>query len=89
MTLASGCLNALVYGVLLGIPAAVAAAADDDDREAAKQPPPEMEFLEYLGMWETSDEEWLLLEDDTVADNEKRSDPVPVGEESTETEDES
>jgi len=35
-----------------------------------------MEFLEYLGLWEETDEDWQL-------------DPVPEGEESTETEDES
>lgn len=48
-----------------------------------------MDFLEYLGLWEESDEEWLLLEDDVVADNEERSGPVPEGKESMETEDES
>ena len=48
-----------------------------------------MDFLEYLGMWEASDEEWLLLDDDAVADNKERSEPVPEGEESTETNDES
>ena len=48
-----------------------------------------MDFLEYLGLWEESDEEWLLLEDDVVADNEERSGAVPEGEESMETEDES
>ena len=47
------------------------------------------EFLEYLGMWEESDEEWLLHEETLTADLEKRSDPVPDGEESTEQEDES
>ena len=25
---------------------------------------PDMEFLEYLGMWEESDEDWLLSRDD-------------------------
>ncbi len=50
---------------------------------------PDMEFLEYLGLWEESDEDWLLLNEDRVADIEERSDPVPEGEESTETEDES
>ena len=30
---------------------------------------PEMEFLEYLGMWEESDEDWLLLDEDDVAEN--------------------
>ncbi len=47
------------------------------------------EFLEYLGMWEESDEEWLLHEDNLTAEVEERSDPVPDGEESTEQKDES
>ena len=41
------------------------------------------EFLEYLGMWEQTDEEWLLHEQNLTADLEERSDPVPDGEEST------
>ena len=49
---------------------------------------PEMEFLEYLGMWEESDEDWLILDKAMTADNEERSDPVPKGEESMEKEDE-
>ena len=56
---------------------------------AAEEDVPDMEFLEYLGMWEESDEDWLILEETLIADNEKRSDPVPEGEESTENEDES
>ena len=47
------------------------------------------EFLEYLGMWEETDEEWLLHDDNLTADLEERSDPVPDGEESTEQKDES
>lgn len=47
-----------------------------------------MDFLEYLGMWEESDEDWQLLDEDTVAENDERSDPVPEGEASTEKEDE-
>jgi hypothetical protein len=50
---------------------------------------PDMEFLEYLGLWEETDEDWQLLDDGAEADNDERSDPVPEGEESTETEDES
>ena len=50
---------------------------------------PDMEFLEYLGMWEESDEDWLIVNEAITADNEERSDPVPEGEESTENEDES
>ena len=48
-----------------------------------------MAFLEYLGMWEESDEDWLLLDEEEVAENDKRSGPVPEGEESMEIEDES
>ena len=50
---------------------------------------PELDFLEYLGMWEESDEEWQILDETLTADNEERTDPVPEGEESTEKEDES
>ena len=56
---------------------------------AAEAEAPDADFLEYLGMWEASDEEWLLLDDTVMAENEERSDPVPEGEESTENEDES
>lgn len=56
----------------------------DDDQ-------PDMEFLEYLGSWEESDEDWLLVNEvaTEVAKEEKRSDPVPEGEESTELQNES
>ncbi len=50
---------------------------------------PEMAFLEYLGMWQDTDEEWLLLDEDAVADNVERTDPAPEGKESMETRDES
>ena len=56
---------------------------------AEEEPPPDAEFLEYLGMWEETDEDWLLLNDITLVENMERSDPVPEGEESTETENES
>jgi hypothetical protein len=56
---------------------------------AADEEIPDEEFLEYLGYWEESDEDWLLLNDPVTADVEERSDPVPQGEESTETNDES
>lgn len=59
---------------------------------AAEQPLPAPEFLEYLGSFEESDEDWLLFED-TVSDpavniDEELSDPVPEGEESPESNDE-
>jgi len=56
---------------------------------AAEEEEPDLDFLEYLGMWEGSDEEWQMFEETVAADNEERSDPVPEGEESTENEDES
>ena len=60
---------------------------------AADDEVPDAEFLEYLGLWEESDEDWLLFDEpitaDADADDRKRSDPVPQGEESTETKDES
>lgn len=68
----------LVCGLCLG------AAALAGDEEA-----PDSEFLEYLGMWEESDEEWLLHEEMTEAAAERRTDPAPEGEESAETKDES
>lgn len=57
---------------------------------AADSELPEMEFLEYLGMWEESDDEWLVFaEGDAVkADSDERNDPAPQGEESTEQDDE-
>lgn len=58
--------------------------ADEEGEEA-----PDMEFLEYLGYWEESDEEWLMFEEPVTAELDERNDPVLQGEESTETEDES
>lgn len=56
---------------------------------AEEEEVPDIEFLEYLGMWEESDEVWLVLDEFVTIDNEERSDPVPDGEESTENDDES
>jgi len=78
--LADRALHALMCGLALCSAGAVAAAEDAE---------PEVDFLEYLGMWEESDEDWLILDETTIADNEERSDPAPDGEESTEKEDES
>ncbi len=52
---------------------------------------PEIEFLEYLGLWEESDEDWVMFNDPLNADNQdqQRSEPAPEGEESTEKRDES
>ena len=56
---------------------------------AADDEIPDAEFIEYLGLWEESDEDWLIFNEPITADAEERSDPVPEGEESTETTDES
>ena len=73
--------------LLLGSAAIVGVVAAEEEQE------PDMAFLEYLGMWEETDEEWQLFDessdDETVAENEERSDPVPEGKESQESEDES
>lgn len=52
---------------------------------------PEIEFLEYLGLWEESDEEWVMFNGPLNAENkdQQRSEPAPEGEASTETHDES
>ena len=53
---------------------------------------PDMEFLEYLGSWEDSDEDWVLLAAEAVeqiAAEQKRTDPASKEEESVETDDES
>ncbi len=55
---------------------------------AAEHGEPEMEFLEYLGLWEESDEEWLMMEQQLNAESDQRIDPVPDGEESMEDDDE-
>ena len=55
---------------------------------AADENAPDTEFLEYLGMWEKSDEDWLIFNDAKETETDKRSDPVPKGEESTEKDDE-
>jgi len=52
-------------------------------------PAADAEFLEYLGMWEETDEDWLLFEEVQAADTEERSDPAPEGEASPEKTDES
>ncbi len=56
---------------------------------AEEQAAPDAEFLEYLGMWEESDEDWLVLDDLQAMEVEERSEPAPEGEESTEKKDES
>ena len=75
-------LQLLLCGVALG--SSMSAIAEPAPEETL----PDMEFLEYLGMWETTDEDWLLLDEREVAVTDKRSDPAPESEESTEAKDE-
>ncbi len=72
-------LAALLSGVM-----AAPVVADEGDDEAL----PDMAFLEYLGSWETSDEEWTWLADDDespadranrdVGDRSDNSDDAPA-----------
>ena len=79
MSARSTCRNALLF-LAVGAAGTVLAA----DAEG-----PDMEFVEYLGLWEESDEEWLMVEHQMDAESEERIDPVPEGEESTEDDHES
>ena len=70
---------AAIAALLLGC--SLVLAADDEI--------PDAEFLEYLGIWEESDKDWMIFDEPITADVKKRSDPAPEGEESTEKTDES
>lgn len=61
---------------------------------AADEELPDVDFLEYLGSWEESDEDWVLIaeaaaERAAATQERKRTDPAPDSEESVESEDES
>jgi hypothetical protein len=74
-------LAALQLAVLCGLSGGATAAADEE---------PELEFLEYLGSWEGSDEDWLLFDEvdsEQVKADDERRDPAPTAEESTENDD--
>jgi len=76
---------ALKVAVLCGLFAGNCAVAADDEVM------PDMEFLEYLGSWEESDEDWVVLAAEAVervAAEDKRTDPAAIDEESVETDDE-
>jgi hypothetical protein len=53
------------------------------------QQDPDAEFLEYLGMWEETDEEWLLHDGMLAFENEDESESPEEEDSSPETEDES
>ena len=56
---------------------------------AAAETPPDAEFLEYLGMWQETDEEWVLQDDLLTAEDEERNEAATEDEESPENDDES
>jgi len=78
--------HVLSVAVLWGLLGCTGLALADDEQ-------PDMEFLEYLGSWEESDEDWLLFagsdSEAMAAKGRRRSDPAPDSEESTESDDES
>ncbi len=56
---------------------------------------PDLEFLEYLGSWESSDEDWVIFtasmeekEESEDKENDEGSDPAPDGEKLAELDDE-
>ena len=72
--------RAVLFGSLL-LAGGSALAVDDEM--------PDLELIEYLGMWEESDEEWLIFEEPIAADNDERSEPAPPSEASAEKDDDS
>jgi hypothetical protein len=57
---------------------------------AAEEDVPDMEFFEYLGMWEETDEEWLMFDELVTAENKREPEPrEPDDEEPVENDDES
>lgn len=60
---------------------------------AADEEQPDLEFLEYLGSWEESDEDWLMfteaVDKPVTEDDRKQPETVPDEKNSVELEDES
>lgn len=57
---------------------------------AAEEDVPDMEFFEYLGMWEETDEEWLMFDELVTAENKREPEPREADdEEPVEKDDES
>jgi len=76
---------ALKVVVLCGLLACNGGVAADDEVM------PDMEFLEYLGSWEESDEDWVALAAaalEQVAAEDRRDDPDAKEEEAVETDNE-
>ncbi len=47
-----------------------------------------MAFLEYLGMWDETDEDWLLLEDEAPAEDDEHDESTADSEDAAENTDE-
>lgn len=80
-----------VYAVCSGIAVAttcawtIALAESTHDESTA----PDITFLEYLGMWDESDEDWQLMNDDALQEqNDDRTEPDTKSDVSAENEDE-
>ena len=56
--------------------------------QAADQEELDPAFIEYLGMWEESDEEWQMMDSKATVSLEEQDDNSPQEKESVETEDE-
>jgi len=53
---------------------------------------PDVEFIEYLGLWEESDADWMLFSEEVreqAIAGETRTEPAPEGKDSAESNDES
>ena len=80
---------------LLGIAAIVGMLGYVSSALADDEEPPDLEFLEYLGSWEASDEEWVIFtaglneqEESEDKENVQGSDPAPDGDKLAELDDE-
>jgi hypothetical protein len=76
--------HALEIAVLCSLVAGGGKALANEDEEL-----PDIEFLEYLGSWEESDEDWLLFNEvnsePAAGDEQETNDPENVAKESTES----
>lgn len=68
----------------IAVMAVFAPALADDEEEIVT----DMEFLEYLGSWEESDEEWQLLEDAVMVERQDAPPPEETDDGASETENE-
>ena len=80
---------------LLGIAALVGMLGDVSTAVADDEEAPDLEFLEYLGSWEASDEDWVIFtasmdeqEESEDKENVQGSDPSPDGDKLAELDDE-